>query len=183
LKNGLSIGRGALAAIKIAAFEKGGKTTNRVSEVLLSDVAGMLSGVSGGSLAPNGSFATGGPVGQATLGLIGEAGAELVIPNWMYADPRQANLMGYLEAQIASRGNAFADGGSTTKVSAVVETDPADDPTSQLVGLMQQLVRGQQEFRDEITDWQRSFEVNLDPRKAKKALDLVAAIQKGGGIK
>jgi phage-related minor tail protein len=183
LKNGMSIGRGALAAIKIAAFEKGGPTNQRVGEVLLGDVAGMLSGLSGGALTPTGSFAPGGPVTGPTLGLIGEAGAELVIPNWMYADPKQANLMGFLEAQIASRGNAFADGGSTTKASVVAEADPTEDTGSQLVVLMQQLVRGQQEFRDEITDWQRGFEVNLDPRKAKKAVDMVAEIQKGGGIR
>jgi len=183
LKNGLSIGRGALAAIKIAAFAKGGPTTDRVGEVLLGDVAGLLSGVSGGALAPNGSFATGGPVNQATLGLIGEAGAELVIPNWLYSDPKQANLMGFLEAQIASRGNAFADGGSTTKASTVAEVGPTDDPTNAMLDVLERIARGQQEFRDEISDWQRGLEVNLNLVQVKKGLDLVQEVQKGGGIK
>jgi hypothetical protein len=182
-KNGMSIGRAALAAIKIAAFEKGGPTSRRMSEVLLGDVAGLLSGVSGGALSPSGSFATGGPVNGPTLGLIGEAGAELVIPNWMYADPKQANLMGYLEAQIASRGNAFADGGSTTKASAVAEASPTDDTGSQLVGLMQQMVRGQQEFRDEISDWQRNLVVQNNLRDVSRGLKMVQDVEKGGGIK
>ena len=182
LKNGLSIGRGALAAIKVAAFQKGGPTTERVGEVLLSDVAGLLSGVSGGSLAPNGSFAAGGPVGQATLGLIGEAGAELVIPNWMYADPKQANLMGFLEAQIASRGNAFASGGSTTGASAVA-SPVSDEPSGQLVELMQLFVKGQQEFRDEVADWQRNLVVQNNLQEVAKGLKTVQDVKQGGGIR
>jgi hypothetical protein len=73
-----------------------------------------------------GSSFVGGPVKQATIGLFGEAGAELVIPNWLYSDPKQANLMGFLEATIASRGNAFATGGSTTGVSGVMGADSLD---------------------------------------------------------
>lgn len=153
VNDGLAIVRAAAAGIKVAALAKGGPTNQLVSQVPLESLAGLLSGASGGSLAPNGSFAGGGPVGSATIGLIGEAGAELVIPNWMYADPKQANLMGFLEAQIASKGNAFATGGSTTGASAVVAS-PADgdDAGGQLVALMQQMVKGQQDFRDEITE-------------------------------
>lgn len=182
--DGLSIVRAIGAGIKIAAFAKGGRTDQLANQLPVEALATLLSGASGGSLAPRGSFAGGGPVGSATIGLIGEAGAELVIPNWLYADPKQANLMGFLEAQIASRGNAFATGGSTTGASAVVAAPAAgDDAGGQLVALMQQMVRGQQEFRDEISDWQRNLEVSLDPRKAKKALDVVAQVQSGGGIR
>ena len=48
---------------------------------------------------------------------------------------------------------------------------------------MQQLVCGQQEFRDEITEWQRDINVNLDPRKAKKAIDAATQVMSGGGLR
>lgn len=60
-----------------------------------------------------GSFAGGGPVNVASMGLIGERGPELVIPNWMYSSPRMASTMMALESMI-SGGRAFADGGPTT---------------------------------------------------------------------
>lgn len=51
-------------------------------------------------------------------------------------------MLGFLEAQIASRGNAFATSGSTTGASAVVASPAASNDTGgQLVALMQQLVR------------------------------------------
>jgi hypothetical protein len=137
IKNGLSIGR----AVKVAAFAKGGNTAKPQELVSIASAAGLISGASGGS------FAGGGPVESATLGLIGEAGPELVIPNWLYADPKQANLIGFLEAQIASKGNAFATGGSTTGASAVA-SPVGDDPSAQLLDVLERIARGQQEFRD-----------------------------------
>jgi hypothetical protein len=44
-------------------------------------------------------------------------------------------------------------------------------------------VRSHPEFREEITDWQRNLDVNLDPRKAKKAIDVTTQIQTGGGLR
>ena len=85
-------------------------------------------------------------------------------------------------ATIAGRGNAFASGGSTTGSSPVVEADTSSD-MSQLLGLMQQLVHSQQEFRDELTEWKRDLNVNLDPRKAKKAIDTATQVMSGGGIR
>lgn len=182
VSNGLSIVRALAAGIKIAAFAKGGRTDQLANQLPVEALASLLSGASGGSMAPRGSFAGGGPVGSATIGLIGEAGAELVIPNWLYADPKQANIMGFLEAQIASRGNAFATGGSTTGASAVVAgAADSDSDGGQLVALVQQLVRSHEEFRDEISTWQR--ELNLDPRRAKRAIDMVTQVQSGGGIR
>jgi hypothetical protein len=137
ITNGLSIARALAAGIKIAAFAKGGRTDQLAHQVPVGMLAGLLSGASGGSSA---TFA-GGPVTGPTIGLIGEAGAELVIPNWLYADPKQANLMGFLEAQVASRGGAFAGGGSTTGSSAVA----AD------VDMLERIAKGQEAFRDEIT--------------------------------
>ena len=183
ISNGLSSVRAVAAGIKVAAFAKGGRTDQLVNQVPLDSLAGLLSGASGGSLAPQGSFAGGGAVQQATIGLIGEAGAELVIPNWLYADPKQANLMGFLEAQIASKGNAFATGGSTTGSSPVVATEAGTDTGGQLVELMQQLVKGQQEFRDELTDWQRNLVVQNNLVDVDRGLKTVQQVKRGGGIR
>ena len=65
----------------------------------------------------------------------------MVIPNWMYVDPKQANFVGFPKAQIASKGSAFADGGSTTKASPVATTDELAGERSQLVSLVQLLVQ------------------------------------------
>jgi hypothetical protein len=135
--------------------------------------------MSSGSFA-GGSFAGGGVVPGPQLGLIGEAGAELVIPNWLFTDPKQANLMGYLEAQIASRGNAFVDGGRTVdRGSGVVATDAGDVLSSGAVELLQQLVRGHQEFRDEITDWQRNLAAPINLHKVRQGLNDIECVQTG----
>ena len=176
ISNALSIGRAVISGVKVAAFAKGGNTADPAELVSLASAAGLLSGASGGSFAP------GGPVTGPTLGLIGEAGAELVIPNWLYSDPKQANLMGFLEAQIASRGNAFATGGSTTGASAVA-SPAAGDEAGAVVGLLQQLVQGQREFREQLNQWPDRLEVGLDLPGLSKKLDTVKQVQTGGGIR
>jgi hypothetical protein len=176
IANGLAIARSVAAGIKIAAFAKGGRTDQLLNNMLpLSSLAGLLTGASGGS------FAGGGPVEQSTIGLIGEAGPELVIPNWLYSDPKQANLMGFLEAQIASRGNAFATGGSTTGTSAVAS--PAAEDDGAVVSLLQQLVQGQREFREELNQWPDRLEVGLDLPGLSKKLDTVKQVKTGGGLR
>ncbi|MDO7849244.1 phage tail tape measure protein [Hymenobacter sp. M29] len=182
LANGLSIGRAILSTIKVSAFEKGGRTDSGLNQFTLASVASLLSGASGGSQV--GSFAGGGVVPGAQIGLIGEAGAELVIPNWLFTDPKQANVMGYLEAQIASRGNAFADGGRTVERGAGVVSGPGVELSGgAVVELLQQLVHSHQDFRDEITTWQRELDANVDLFKVKKGLETIEKTQSGGGLK
>ena len=96
---------------------------------------------------------------------------------------KQANLMGYLEAQIASRGNAFADGGSTTKASAVAATEPAGDPYAAILDVLERIDKSNRDFRDEISDWQRNLVVQNNLRDVSKGLKLVQEVEKGGGIK
>jgi TP901 family phage tail tape measure protein len=62
-----------------------------------------------------GSFSGGGIYNQPSVGLIGERGAELVIPNWLYKSPKMVNTMGALESMIYN-AKPFADGGSTAPV-------------------------------------------------------------------
>ncbi len=179
LANALSYGRAIIAGIKVSAFEKGGRTDSGLNQFPLASLAGMLSGASGGS------FAGGGVVPGAQIGLIGEAGAELVIPNWLFTDPKQANLMGYLEAQIANRGNAFADGGRTVDRGSGVVTGPAagETPSGAMLTVLERIAKGQEEFRDEISTWQRELETNVDLFKLKKNLETIDKTQTGGGLK
>ena len=75
ISNALSIGRAVVSGVKVAAFAKGGNTADPSKRMSLASAAGSAHGASGGSFAP------GGPISGPTLGIIGEAGAELVIPN------------------------------------------------------------------------------------------------------
>jgi TP901 family phage tail tape measure protein len=79
---------GVIMAQPLPEFAKGGKTT----------------------------FADGGNVGSARIGLIGERGPEWVAPNWMMNDPKTANVIGFLENYRRSGGTVrgYADGGSTS---------------------------------------------------------------------
>lgn len=59
-----------------------------------------------------GSISSGGVYSRPSLGLLGEKGAELVIPNYLYTAPRMANTMAALENMISTR--QFANGGNTS---------------------------------------------------------------------
>jgi TP901 family phage tail tape measure protein len=90
------------------------------------------------------SFKNGGRYSQPTLGLIGERGPELVIPNWIYTSPKYANVMGALEAAIYSK--QYYRGGATgamngTGATAVTATQvpqfvQGDDTQKQINMLM-----------------------------------------------
>lgn len=184
IQNGLSIVRAVAAGVKIAAFKQGGNTSRGTDIFSVDQLAGVLSGAGGGSQAPSGSFVGGGPVGKATIGLIGEAGPELVIPNWMYADPKQADLMGFLEAQIASRGNAFVAGGPTTPgFSAAAGSATGDDSLSNVLMQMVRVLGSLDGRLEGVEDWQRNLEVSLDLVKTKRGLEVVDKTQNGGGIR
>jgi TP901 family phage tail tape measure protein len=68
-----------------------------------------------------GSIAGGGVYNKPSLGIVGEKGAELVIPNWLYSSPRMANTMSALESMIYN-ARPFAAGGNT-----VVNNTPGAD--------------------------------------------------------
>jgi TP901 family phage tail tape measure protein len=112
---------GVIMAQPLPEFAKGGKTT----------------------------FADGGNVGSARIGLIGERGPEWVAPNWMMNDPKTANVIGFLENYRRSGGTVrgYADGGSTSaKQSApqLANTESSNNDLLQAVNnntaVMQQLM-------------------------------------------
>ena len=57
------------------------------------------------------SIAGGGRFNRPTVGMVGERGPEYVIPNYIYGDPKFANVIGALEAARTTR--QFGSGGST----------------------------------------------------------------------
>jgi hypothetical protein len=180
---GLAVARATGASIKIAAFAEGGNTVRSQNLMESRQVLAMLSGATGGSQAPGGTFAGGGPVNKATIGLIGEAGPELVIPNRLHADPKQADLMGMLEAQIASRGNTFAAGGSTINGFSTTGNNVND---SSMTEVLQQMVRVLAQLDGRlggVEGWQQNLEVSLDLVKTKRSLEVIEKTQNGGGIR
>lgn len=101
-----------VAAKEVPQFAYGGST--------------LVKGANDGNLyrAENvGSFSGGGPVNSASVGLIGEKGAELVIPNWLYTMPSMVDTMSALEGMIYARN--FAGGGNTSS-NPVNTTMPAE---------------------------------------------------------
>lgn len=101
-----------VAAKEVPQFAYGGNT--------------MVKGSTDGKLynAENiGSFSSGGAVNNASVGLIGEKGAELVIPNWLYTMPSMVDTMSALEGMIYARN--FAGGGNTVN-NSVNSTIPSE---------------------------------------------------------
>jgi TP901 family phage tail tape measure protein len=76
------------------------------------------------------SIAGGGSFSQPTMGLVGERGPEYVIPNYIYGDPKFANVIGALEAARTTR--QFGGGGSSTGAPVPGATNTTD---SVLMGL------------------------------------------------
>ncbi|WP_187261334.1 phage tail tape measure protein [Pontibacter beigongshangensis] len=159
VKTAAAVGRAAGAAKQIHAqqFAKGGMTKGgkTIPMVEVNGMWEMLSGHSGGSI---GAFANGGWVNDAQLGLIGEAGRELVIPNWMVESPKYANLVGYLEAERQKGVKAFAGGGMTVDAASPVPV-PADE-NRPLSKFEQQLLQEVRELKEEVFTWPRQLEVH-----------------------
>jgi len=59
----------------------------------------------------------------------------------------------------------------------------AEGGSSAVVELLQQLVQGQREFREELNQWPDRLEVGLDLPGLSKKLDTVKQVKTGGGIR
>lgn len=96
----------ALIAIPVPEFAQGGPTNKVMGQSGQTYNATKI-----------GTFAGGGVYRNASYGIIGEDGTELVIPNWLYSNPKMVDTMKFLEYAIANRSipmPQFADGGTTT---------------------------------------------------------------------
>lgn len=78
-----------------------------------------------------GSFENGGVYTGPSVGLVGEKGAELVVPNHIYTDPGMANVMNALESLIVSK--QFFSGGVTTPTTPPTVTQTTDPEIKQLL--------------------------------------------------
>jgi len=91
-----------------------------------------------------GSFANGGAYSTPSYGIIGEAGPELVIPNYLYTAPKMANTMRMLESMIGMR--EFAGGGSTNstasngQMEALIKANIS--ATNQLIARLSEPIKG-----------------------------------------
>jgi len=74
-----------------------------------------------------GSFANGGAYSNASVGLIGEKGPELVVPSWIYTAPSMAGVMDVLETMISTK--QFAMGGATSTKAPVMQMPQNTDYT------------------------------------------------------
>lgn len=159
LANTLSTVRAGLSIAKVAAFEKGGLTKASGRTVPMAEVNGLwqvASGYSGGAI---GAFADGGWVSNAQLGLVGERGRELVVPNWMVESPRYANIVQWLEAERQKGIRAYADGGMTASGPAPAPTTgvPENRPLNKFE---EQLLQEVREMKEEVLSWPKALEVH-----------------------
>ncbi|KAA3439565.1 phage tail tape measure protein [Rufibacter hautae] len=148
----------ALEQVRTQAFADGGMTRSSGSKALINMVERggmweMASGYSGGSI---GTFAEGGWVNSAKLGLIGERGAELVIPNWMISSPKYANTVSWLESERQRGVAAFADGGST----APTTLPGVPEPDQEMKFLLQQMLLEFREMREDLSAWPTRLQVH-----------------------
>ncbi|QHL87398.1 hypothetical protein GU926_08105 [Nibribacter ruber] len=160
VKTASAIMRANSAAVQVNAqqFATGGMTSRGGGRALINMVErnGMwetASGYSGGSI---GSFADGGFVGSAKLGLIGERGAELVIPNWMISSPKYANTVGWLESERVKGARAFAEGGMTAADAQV----PGAPSAANSEMIMLQMVAEMRAMRTEVASWPKHLQVH-----------------------
>ncbi len=164
----------AAKAVHAQAFAGGGMTRGGKT-IPMVEVGGlweMASGMSGGSI---GAFANGGWVNDAQLGLIGERGRELVIPNWMVESPKYANLIGYLEAERQKGVRAFADGGMTTGNTPAPQAPDQDD---RLVQKFDELLDEFREMKEEVSTWQRELQVHNNVGETREKLQVLNDLER-----
>jgi TP901 family phage tail tape measure protein len=112
---GLSIAAGITGAVQLATI-----MTTPLPELATGGRTEKVMGQSGKTYNATkiGTFAGGGIYRNASYGIIGENGTELVIPNWLYSNPQMVDTMKFLEYAIANGTvpmQQFANGGPTSK--------------------------------------------------------------------
>lgn len=185
IQTGIAVARTGIAVnrIRSAKYAWGGATGS-------GQVIDMMMGANGSWYMPNGqsarnvgSFASGGHVGSASFGVIGEAGSEWVGPNWMLRSPKYANIFGYLEAE-RRRATPFATGGATAA--------PQIPQNSSATADLQQFMEMVEEFgamNDKLDQmiqvlqsWPTRLEVYNDPRRIMDAIQVLNEIENDSRI-
>lgn len=126
-----------------------------------------------------GSYAKGGPINSPSFGVIGEAGAEWVSPNWMLKSPKYANIIGYLESE-RRKGRAFAEGGSTASTLTIPQNSGASADLQQQLQMMEQAQEQTELLREILStvgEWPTKLRVLNDPRETRDALNVINDIE------
>lgn len=164
-----AVARTALAVNRIRStkFAKGGGTGSGNVIDMVMDRSGTWRMPNGQSARGVGSFARGGHINSASLGIIGEAGSEWVGPNWMIRSPKYANIFGYLEAE-RRRATPFATGGSTGPAPIQIpQNSSATADLQQFMAMIEQFGEMKivmMEIRDLLGEWPSTLRVVNDPR-------------------
>jgi hypothetical protein len=135
----------------------------------------MAAGHSGGSI---GSFAAGGNVNNARLGLIGEAGAEWVMPNWMIRSPKYAATYQWLESERRRGVAAFASGGNTSPDVPA----PVQDNSTELLNALLVLNNNFIALSQRVDQWPTTLKVDYHAGPAQEVMILHNAMQGKGGF-
>lgn len=174
IKAALATARAFMSAkqVQAQAFAVGGNTLPMVQ---VGGTWQMASGHSGGSV---GAFAAGGDVKSARLGLIGEAGAEWVMPNWMLRSPKYAATYQWLESERQKGISAFATGGPT----AMPPVPEVQDNSAQVLAALETINNNIVANSQRVEQWQRELHVNYNAKAATEAMVLLNEMQRKGGF-
>lgn len=187
LQTGIAVGRTALAINKIRTtqYATGGQTG-------AGKVINMALGSNGAWYMPNGqstqnvgTFAKGGHIGSASFGVIGEAGAEWVGPNWMLRSPKYANIFGYLEAE-RRRATPFATGGMTGNTPLQIpQNSSATADLQQFLAMIEtfgEMKTVMEQIRDLIGVWPTVLKVINDPKDIMNGIQVLNEIENDSKI-
>ena len=157
---------GAVNRIRTAKYATGGVTGGGSMMDMSMDASGTWRMPDGVGTRNVGSFASGGHVGSASFGVIGERGAEWVGPNWMMRSPKYANIFGYLEAE-RRKATPFAVGGSTAPTPTIPSSGGTGADVQNLMAMMEQfgdLSMKLDQMVMAIQEWPTRLRVVNDPR-------------------
>jgi len=148
--NGIAIAGAAASAAKVAGFAAGGYT-------------GDGDGPADGS-------------GHRVAGVV-HAG-EWVAPKWMLAQPKYANVVGYLEAE--RRG--YARGGYTSTPSLPSAATGGSQAPDATAALLQQLIGVVASQNERMNGWQARLGVDYHAGSAEQAMGLRNQLKAGAGL-
>ncbi|PSR53931.1 phage tail tape measure protein [Adhaeribacter arboris] len=179
VQTALAVGRAIKSTKEVTAqqFYGGGMTKKDGNPALIkmmerNGIWEMASGQTGGRI---GTFAEGGMVNDARLGLIGEKGAELVIPNWMIKSPKYANTVAYLEAERQKGITAFATGGPTREES--LSTGRIEAENSAITPFEQAMLAELKQMKEEIIKWPKTLQVHNNVGDTQEKIQLLNEIR------
>ena len=176
----------AVSKIKSTKYATGGTTgSGKVVDMLYNRATGNWQMPGGQKAKAVGTFAHGGHVGSASIGVIGEAGAEWVGPNWMMRSPKYANIFRYLEGERV-RGHAFAEGGTTAPTAATIPQNSSASADIQQMFAMMEASQEQTEILRmilaRVEEWPTVLKVINDPRDTMNALNALNQIEEDSKI-